>query len=119
MTYQAMRDKFEREYALINPDDKCTLLPNGNYSGWVKQKAWKEYQANWNRVSVDIELTDDEQQEFIQFISRWSVDCHFEGQTCVIPIGQGHSVPLAIRTALEAWKYQIKKSKQQGEGNAS
>lgn len=116
MAYQVMRDEFEQEYALTSPDDKCTLLPSGNYSGWVKQKNWKEFQAEWHQSSVDIELTDDEQQEFIQFISRWSVNCYFEGQECIIPTGQGHSVPLAIRTALEAWKYQIKKNKQQGEG---
>ena len=119
MTYRKLRDDFERAYALKYPDDKCTLLPNGNYSGWVKQKNWKEFQAQWNQSSVDIELTDDEQQEFIQFISRWSVSCYFDGQECIIPTGQGHSVPLAIRTALEAWKYQIKKSRQQEEGNAS
>lgn len=119
MPYRVTRDEFEREYALTNPDDKCTLLPSGNYSGWVKQKNWQEFQAEWNKSCVDIELTDDEQQEFIQFISRWSVNCYFEGQECVIPIGQGHSVPLVILGALDTWKYQVKKNRQQGKDNAS
>lgn len=105
-----MRDAFECEYKQSNPDDRCTQLPNGNYSGNVKQKHWEEFKKNWISQSVDIDLTEDEQQEFVQFISRWSVECYFEGQQCVIPSGQGHSVPQAIGTALAAWKYQIKKT---------
>lgn len=109
---QSMRDEFEVVHARIHPGDKCTMMPNGNYSGWVKQKHWEKFQLAWkHRESSNVDLTEEEQQEFIHFVSRWSVHCHFEGQKLIIPSGQGHSVPLGIRTAFEAWKYQIKKTR--------
>lgn len=110
---QAMRDEFEAVHARIHPGDKCTMMPNGNYSGWVKQKHWEDFKnAYRHREASNVDLTEEEQQEFIHFVSRWSVHCHFEGQELIIPSRQGHSVPLAIRTAFEAWKYQIKKTRE-------
>lgn len=70
---------------------------------------------NKHRESSDVELTEEEQQEFIHFVSRWSVRCEFEGQKLIVPPRQGHSVGLAVRTAFEAWKYQIKKARNVGQ----
>jgi hypothetical protein len=39
-----LRVSFERHYAAAHPDDKCTKMPNGRYSGWFKQVMWQEWQ---------------------------------------------------------------------------
>lgn len=39
-----MRKDFEMYYASIHPEDKSTLLRNGNYSGWFKQMQWQIWQ---------------------------------------------------------------------------
>lgn len=41
-----MREQFEEKYREMRPDDKSTLMPNGNYSGWVKQASWERWQMN-------------------------------------------------------------------------
>ena len=118
MTEQAMRDEFEVLHSRLHPNDKCTRMPNGNYSGWVKQKHWGEFKIAYkHREASNIDLTEEQQQEFIYFVSQWSVHCHFEGQKLIVPSGQGHSVALGIITALRAWKYQIKKASLQGEAH--
>lgn len=39
-----LRASFERHYAATHPGDKCTKMPNGRYSGWIKQAKWQEWQ---------------------------------------------------------------------------
>ena len=44
------RARFEKAYSLKFPESKVTLLPNGNYSGWIKQKKWKDWQAKQEQL---------------------------------------------------------------------
>ena len=44
------RARFEKAYSLKVPESKVTLLPNGNYSGWIKQKKWKDWQAKQEQL---------------------------------------------------------------------
>ena len=44
------RARFEKAYSLKFPESKVTLLPNGNYSGWIKQKKWKAWQAKQEQL---------------------------------------------------------------------
>ena len=37
---------FEIEYTKHHPNDRCTRLPNGNYSGWLKQTSWELWQKS-------------------------------------------------------------------------
>jgi septal ring factor EnvC (AmiA/AmiB activator) len=52
------REAFEAKYRELNPNDKCTLMANGNYSGWIKQAhwwAWQSRQAELDQAYADIE----------------------------------------------------------------
>lgn len=48
------RDRFEKAYSLKFPESKVTLLPNGNYSGWIKQKKWKDWQAKQEQLQIEL-----------------------------------------------------------------
>lgn len=37
------RPTFEVLYSEAYPEDKCSLIPTGNYSGWVKQRSWDDF----------------------------------------------------------------------------
>jgi hypothetical protein len=39
------REAFEAKYRELHPNDKCTLMANGNYSGWIKQAHWWAWQS--------------------------------------------------------------------------
>ena len=47
---------FEIEYARLYPSDKCTRLPNGNYSGWYKQASWELWQKSAELAQADAKL---------------------------------------------------------------
>lgn len=103
------RSEFERLENLIHPSDKSNRLPNGNYSGYLKQKRWIEFKEQWRLKELsNIILTEDQKQEFIDFIRRWSVDCYFEGDKLIVPSGQGHSVGVVVGVSLEAFKLKQK-----------
>lgn len=51
------RESFESKYRELHPDDKCTMMKNGNYSGWIKQAhwwMWQSQQAEINRLQSQI-----------------------------------------------------------------
>jgi len=48
------RERFEKAYSLKFPESKVTLLPNGNYSGWIKQKKWKDWQAKQEQLQTEL-----------------------------------------------------------------
>lgn len=41
----SLRPHFHTLYSEVFPEDKCTLLTTGNYSGWVKQRAWDMFKG--------------------------------------------------------------------------
>ena len=48
------RERFEKAYSLKFPESKVTLLPSGNYSGWIKQKKWKDWQAKQEQLQSEL-----------------------------------------------------------------
>lgn len=46
-----MREQFEEKYREMHPDDTCTLMPSGNYSGWMKQASWEGWQMRQAEVA--------------------------------------------------------------------
>ena len=45
-----MRSEFEEYYSKKYPNDQCTLIRNGNYSGWLKQQLWEQWQHQQSKV---------------------------------------------------------------------
>ena len=45
-----MRSGFEEYYSKKYPNDQCTLIRNGNYSGWLKQQLWEQWQHQQSKV---------------------------------------------------------------------
>lgn len=45
-----MRSEFEEYYSKKYPNDQCTLIRNGNYSGWLKQQLWEQWQHQQTKV---------------------------------------------------------------------
>ncbi|MEG2266992.1 MAG: hypothetical protein RSC68_22015 [Acinetobacter sp.] len=45
-----MRSGFEEYYSKKYPNDQCTLIRNGNYSGWLKQQLWEQWQHQQTKV---------------------------------------------------------------------
>lgn len=51
-----VRKAFELKYQELHPSDKSTLMPNGNYSGWVKQAHWDAFKNDRNFTFVDLKF---------------------------------------------------------------
>ncbi|MEG2433644.1 MAG: hypothetical protein RSB25_18570, partial [Acinetobacter sp.] len=47
---EVMRSEFEEYYSKKYPNDQCTLIRNGNYSGWLKQQLWESWQHQQTKV---------------------------------------------------------------------
>ena len=47
---EVMRSGFEEYYSKKYPNDQCTLIRNGNYSGWLKQQHWEQWQHQQSKV---------------------------------------------------------------------
>lgn len=45
-----MRSGFEEYYSKKYPNDQCTLIRNGNYSGWLKQQLWEQWQHQQTKI---------------------------------------------------------------------
>jgi hypothetical protein len=45
-----MRSEFEEYYSTKYPNDDCTWIRNGNYSGWLKQQHWEQWQHQQSKV---------------------------------------------------------------------
>lgn len=53
------RERFEKAYSLKFPKSKVTLLPSGNYSGWIKQKKWKDWQVKEAQLQSELDCDHD------------------------------------------------------------
>lgn len=68
------REAFEAKYRELHPNDKCTLMANGNYSGWIKQAhwwAWQSRQAEVDHLERIISLRDAQLTEEIAISTKW------------------------------------------------
>lgn len=112
-----VRANFEEYEAKFHSDDKSTRLPNGNYSGWMRQERWTKHKTfhsarglEFNKT--DFLLTQEERDAFrnmMQLTNPYLIWDWQDDKTdkLIIPSGQGKSVPLAILCKLETFKYMI------------
>jgi hypothetical protein len=64
-------EQFEQYYAKTHPNDKCTMMSNGNYSGWIKQQLWEQWQhrqAEIDEANSKAQMCRDEKNHAI---TRW------------------------------------------------
>lgn len=62
MNMDKCREAFEAKYKESHPDDKSTMMPNGNYSGWIKQvywEAWQSRQAEVDELQANLDRADE------------------------------------------------------------
>lgn len=54
-----VRSGFEEYYSTKYPNDDCTLMRNGNYSGWLKQQQWEQWQHQQSKIDELQKRVDD------------------------------------------------------------
>ena len=59
-----MKSGFEEYYSTKYPNDDCTLMRNGNYSGWLKQQLWEQWQHQQSKVDELTKQVDAAQKLF-------------------------------------------------------
>lgn len=81
----------------------------GNYLSPVTQKHYADFRRS-SELSEIIDagiLSDSDKKYIMEFLSvKHSTICHFEGNDCIIPPGQGRSVKLAILMFVDGFKLQ-------------
>lgn len=68
-----VREAFDQSYLSKFPNSKAQLLPNGNYSGFIKQQAWKAWQSRQAEV--------DELKSRIEGLESW-IEGQIENLKC-------------------------------------
>ncbi|MEG2446947.1 MAG: hypothetical protein RSA22_11615 [Acinetobacter sp.] len=59
-----VRSEFEEYYSTKYPNDDCTLMRNGNYSGWLKQQQWEQWQHQQSKLDELTKRVDAAQKLF-------------------------------------------------------
>lgn len=89
------REAFEAKYRELHPNDKCTLMANGNYSGWIKQAHWWAWQSRQPEV-------DQLREELAKLKDRLELAHHLATQSTWSSLKQLRKVVKALRGEHEA-----------------
>ena len=68
-----MRSGFEEYYSKKYPNDQCTLMRNGNYSGWLKQQQWEQWQHQQSKLD-ELQKRMDAAQKLIESWNKTEFD---------------------------------------------
>lgn len=82
---------------------------SGNYLSPVTQKHYADFRRS-SELSTITEsgiLSESDKAMIMEYLSvKHSTTCHFEGDKCVVPAGQGRSVKLAVLMFVDGFKLQ-------------